>query len=178
MFEWTRDGFGFRVDTMPHRTALHEDDRVMPVLSMVAGMPTAPEILHDADGAYYRPAEDRVHMPPQTRFESPEEYYSTLFHELTHSTGHVSRLDREGIQDVAPFGSSTYSREELIAEMGAAFLCGHCRIEQATLDNSAAYLQGWLKKLRGDARLIVTAAAAAQKAADYILDETPVAAGE
>ncbi|MCA9178403.1 MAG: DUF1738 domain-containing protein [Planctomycetales bacterium] len=140
---------------------------------VVAAMPRRPDLKHDADGAFYRPSEDCVHMPPQERFHSSEEYYATLFHELTHATGHSSRLNRDGIVDPVSFGSPSYSREELVAELGASFLCGHCRIEQATIENSAAYLQGWLKQLRGDARLIVTAAAAAQKASDFILGMSP-----
>ena len=147
----------------------HEFSPIDACESLVREMPKAPAIKHDTVSACYRPSIDEVHMPPAERFENPAEYYSTLFHELTHATGHESRLHREGICEVAQFGSRTYSKEELIAEMGAAFLCGHCGIEDTTLDNSAAYIQGWLKKLRGDSRLVVHAAAAAQKAADFIL---------
>ena len=112
-------------------------------------------------------------MPDRPSFEKPEGYYSTLFHELGHSTGHATRLARKGIADtVAAFGSDTYGREELVAEMTSAFLCGHTGIEPATLENSAAYVAGWLKVIRQDARLVVTAAAQAQKAADYILGRT------
>jgi antirestriction protein ArdC len=107
-------------------------------------------------------------MPSKSLFNSSEEYYSTLFHELTHSTGHTSRLGREGIEDIAAFGSESYSREELIAEMGAAMLCGITGISPATIPNSAAYLQGWINRLRGDSKLVVSAASQAQKAADYI----------
>jgi len=67
--------------------------------------------------------------PKRELFNSVEEYYATLFHEQTHSTGHESRLRRESVKDAAPFGSPTYAREELVAEMGAAFLCGRARIE-------------------------------------------------
>jgi len=107
-------------------------------------------------------------MPDRERFDSPESYYSTLFHELTHSTGHESRLNRKGISTVAGYGSQTYSKEELVAEMGASFLFGHAGIEADTIDNSASYIAGWLKRLRDDRRLVVHAAAQAQKAADYI----------
>jgi antirestriction protein ArdC len=92
---------------------------------------------------------------------------------LTHSTGHESRLNRKGVAgsdgEWSAFGSTPYAREELVAEMGAAFLSGHAGIVERTLDNSAAYLQSWLARLKEDARLIVQAAAAAQKAADFIL---------
>jgi len=102
-------------------------------------------------------------------FNSSEEYYSTLFHELTHSTGHASRVGRDGIEHVESFGSDSYSREELIAEMGAAMLCGVTGIAPATLQNSAAYLKSWIERLKSDSRLLVSAASAAQKASDYIL---------
>src|SRR5437899_4812018 len=107
-------------------------------------------------------------MPSKSLFASAEEFYSTLFHELTHSTGHASRVGRDGIEDIASFGSDSYSREELIAEMGAAMLCGVTGIAPATLSNSASYLQSWIDRLRGDSKLLVSAASAAQKAADYI----------
>ncbi|MDA2931531.1 zincin-like metallopeptidase domain-containing protein [Acidobacteria bacterium AH-259-O06] len=108
-------------------------------------------------------------MPPAEVFTGDAEYYSTIFHELTHSTGHKSRLNRLDTDNLAPFGSRDYSQEELVAEMGAAFLCGHCRIENRTIDNSAAYIQGWLRRLRNDKGLVIFAAAQAQKAADFIL---------
>ena len=108
-------------------------------------------------------------MPRSETFESGESYYSTLFHELTHSTGHSRRLDRKLDSVPQPFGSPDYSREELVAEMGAAFLCGEAGILEPRLTQSAAYVAGWLKRLRNDRRLVVTAAAQAQKAADYVL---------
>jgi len=120
--------------------------------------------------AFYSPSKDAVTVPLLSQYAKPEEYYSTLFHELVHATGHESRLNREGVAGYAFFGGADYSREELVAEMGAAFLCGHCGIENATLENSAAYLQGWIKALRGDKKLAVVAAAQAQKAANYILN--------
>ena len=137
--------------------------------SVVADMPNAPTIENRETRAYYRPRTDTVNMPRPELFNSAPEYYSTLFHELTHSTGHVSRLRRKDIEDVQPFGSADYSREELVAEMGAAFLCGHCGIEAATIENTAAYLNGWLRKLRDDRKLVIVAAAQAQRAADCIL---------
>ena len=128
-----------------------------------------PSIRNDYHRAFYRPADDLLGMPKPTAFESPEGYYATLFHELTHATGHEKRLNRKGIADVAAFGDETYGKEELIAEMGAAFLCGHTGIETVTLDNSAAYLAGWLRMIKKDCKLVVQAAAAAQKAVDHVL---------
>jgi antirestriction protein ArdC len=135
--------------------------------AIVQGMPNPPAIQQDAH-AWYRPSTDTVGMPSKSLFNSPEEYYSTLYHELTHSTGHASRVGREGIEDIAAFGSESYSKEELIAEMGSAMLCGVTGISPATIPNSAAYLHGWIDKLRGDSKLLVSAASQAQKAADYI----------
>src|ERR1700726_892376 len=135
--------------------------------AIINRMPNAPAMQQDAR-AWYRPSTDTVGMPSQSLFNSSEEYYSTIFHELTHSTGHASRVGREGIADIAAFGSESYSKEELIAEMGAAMLCGGTGISPATIPISAAYLQVWIKRLRGDSKLLVSAASAAQKAADYI----------
>ena len=109
-------------------------------------------------------------MPQIETFVSSEEYYSTLFHEATHATGHEKRLNRQGITESAPFGTPCYSKEEFVAEMGAAFLCGFTGIDYATIDNLASYIQGWLSKLRNDRKLVILAAAQAQKAANYILN--------
>lgn len=136
---------------------------------IIANMPKAPRLDHDGgDRAYYVPAYDSIHLPPRHAFQSPEEYYSTAFHELGHSTGHTSRLDRKTLVDVAPFGSPTYSREELVAEFTSTFLCHESGIEN-TIENSTAYIQGWARKIRSDKQLVVIAAAQGQKAADYVL---------
>jgi antirestriction protein ArdC len=139
---------------------------------VLAAMPNLPEIVHAGDKAIYSPAADRVTMPPRNLFESAEEYWSTLWHECGgHATGHPKRLNRDSIKEVAPFGSATYSVEECIAEMTAAYLCGVCGIANRTVDNSAAYIAGWLtKKLRDDRKFIVHAAAQAQRACDYVLN--------
>ena len=113
-------------------------------------------------------------MPARESFASPEERYATLFHELAHSTGHASRLNRPAIMDPS-FGSDPYGREELVAEMAAAYLCNHSGISAATIHNSAAYLRGWIATLRGDSRLAVHAASAAQKAAEWLLGREPEA---
>src|SRR4030095_16427188 len=125
------------------------------------------------DRAFYSPSGDFVGMPSAEQFRTGEDYYSVLFHELTHSTGHESRLNRKGVSgsdgEWSAFGSQSYSKEELVAEMGAAFLCGQAGIAERTLDNSAAYVAAWLQRLKDDRRLVVHAAAQAQKAADYVL---------
>jgi antirestriction protein ArdC len=132
-----------------------------------------PAIQHGGDRASYNKLMDRVRIPETSAFESIEEYYSTLFHELIHSTGHPTRLNRSTLMDSESFGDTSYSREELIAEMGAAFLCGISGIGNSTINNSAAYLANWLQVLRHDSRMIVIAGSHAQKAADLILGFSP-----
>ncbi len=140
--------------------------------NLVSNMPQAPAINHGGERAYYSPSADYVQMPTPESFESPLAYYSTLFHELTHSTGHASRVGRFKPEDHHKFGSEPYAKEELIAELGSAFLRSACGIEAAPeLENSAAYIQSWLNALKNDRKLIVFAAAAAQKAADFIINE-------
>jgi antirestriction protein ArdC len=127
-----------------------------------------PLLVKGGGRACYEPSSDRVFIPERDRFETPASYYSTLFHELTHSTGNAKRLARRDLLEFHHFGDPSYSREELVAEMGAAMLCGVVGIEQLTVPNSAAYVASWLEKLHSDRRLVVTAAAQAQKAADLI----------
>jgi antirestriction protein ArdC len=136
---------------------------------IVAGMPDRPEVQYDRDHAAYSPMNDVISIPALPRFQTSEEFYSTLFHEIIHSTGHSRRLNRPGIAASSGFGSDLYCKEELIAEMGASFLCGHCGIEQGTIENSAAYIQGWLKRLKNDRRLVVAASGQAQRACDFVL---------
>jgi antirestriction protein ArdC len=135
---------------------------------IVSGYEDGPKVEHVGSRACYLPQADTVQIAVPDRFESREAYYATLFHELAHSTGHSRRLDRGLDTQLAPFGSPDYSKEELVAEMGAAFLCAVTGIAPATLENSTAYIQGWLSKLRGDKKLVVTAAGAAQRSADWI----------
>jgi antirestriction protein ArdC len=150
---------------------LKEHERIEKCEAIINGMPNPPKfVFEDANRAYYAPTPDKVNMPDIGQFETAEEYYCTKFHEVTHSTGHPTRLNREGITKLNPFGSADYSKEELIAEMGAAFLSAQAGINYDELtENSAAYLQGWLKVLKADKKLIFKAAAEAQKAVDYIL---------
>jgi len=136
---------------------------------IVASMPQPPIIKHGMSHAYYTPVNDMVGMPEAKRFDTEDAYHATLFHELVHSTGHEKRLKRQSIIKRNGFGSDPYCKEELIAELGSAFLCGQAGIVERTIDNSAAYLEGWLKRLREDKTLIVYAAAQAQNAADFIM---------
>lgn len=121
------------------------------------------------DRAFYRPSTDTVVLPEMEQFAELAEYYSTAFHELTHSTGHASRLNR--LTATAHFGNEEYSKEELIAEIGAAALVNHAGLEtSSSFRNSAAYVQSWLKALQNDKRLIVSAAGQAEKACSLILN--------
>ena len=140
---------------------------------LVANMPQRPVIKHGMNMASYSPVSDVVNMPDRVRFQSEDHYYTTLFHELVHATGHEKRLKRASIMERNGYGSNPYAKEELIAEMGSAFLCGYAGIVDQTIDSSAAYLEGWLKQLHEDKTLIVHAAAQAQKAADFILGHKP-----
>lgn len=118
----------------------------------------------------YELQRDVVNMPHIDAFINSQSYYSTLFHEYGHSTGHINRLNRKGITEYDRFGSEKYAKEELIAEFTAAMLCGEAGIDEMTVENSAAYIQSWIKRLKEDDNLIITAASQAQKAADYILN--------
>jgi antirestriction protein ArdC len=144
--------------------------------SIATGYMDGPKVGTGGNKAFYAPTTDTVKLPEPTRFASTEQFYATMFHELAHSTGHSSRLDRGLDKKLPAFGSPDYSREELVAEMAAAFLCGEARIEPATLANQASYLSGWLGALKSDKRLIISAGGAGQRAADWILGRRPGAA--
>ena len=151
--------------------------------AVYANMQHPPELRHGGDRAFYRRSSDLVQMPKPEAFSRPEHYYSTQLHELAHSTGHPSRLNRFAEEDnPGIFGSPAYAREELVAEMTAAMICGVLGIapvkveaitpdgqEDLLLASSAAYLRHWMDVLKADTRAVVIAAAQAQKAADYIL---------
>ena len=132
---------------------------------------TGVKLLHEeGDHAFYRPSTDEIVLPLRKQFISTAEYYSTVWHELVHSTGHPSRLNR--LDKVVAFGSDVYSKEELVAEIGAAALVNHCGLETSTsFSNNAAYIQNWLSVLKGDKRFIVSAAGKAEKAVNLILNK-------
>ena len=147
---------------------------------IVNGMQQRPDIRHGQAKAYYSPSLDYVNMPKKELFRSDEEYYSTLFHELGHSTGHASRVGRKGVMETSYFGSHEYSKEELVAEMSAAFLCSEAGIVNRTIENSAAYIQSWIKALKSkdNKGLVISAASQAQKAYDFILNQKPAELAE
>ena len=152
----------------------NDNDAIAACDGIVANMPQRPAVRYGGDKALYRPWTDTVHMPRRNTFISSEAFYGVLFHELTHSTGHEDRLNRKTLTDGTPFGSPTYSREELCAEMGAAFLCATAGIDDPTIQNSAAYISSWLRFLKSDPKALVIAGAQAQKASDFILGRAGV----
>lgn len=150
---------------------LPEEDKIAVGEAIYQHYPTAPEVLHKDSSAYYVPDGDFINMPAPASFTEPQFYYTTLFHEAIHSTGHESRLGRK-IRNRK--GSTGYAKEELVAEMGAVYLCAESGILFKTLENSAKYLRGWnsriVKEMKKDNRFFFRAASRAQEAADYILD--------
>ena len=143
----------------------HDFNPVQACENLMDAWKDKPQIITGKHQASYSPSTDIINMPdPRTFFEDTE-YYSALFHEATHSTGHAKRLKRDLS---GHFGTNSYSQEELIAEMGAAYLCALCGIQTQTIENSAAYIKGWLSNLKSDNKFLVTAASKAQHAVDYI----------
>lgn len=141
---------------------------------VIDNMPNAPEIIYGGNSAYYMPPTDRVNVPKIEDFvkETDEDaFYATTFHELIHSTGHTSRLNREELMKANKFGDADYSREELVAEIGSAMLCAQTGIDPSTQKRAVSYIAGWKKKLEDDPKIIVTASSRATKAAKYVLDE-------
>lgn len=132
-------------------------------------------INHGYDSAFYAPSKDQIGLPDRERFTSPENYYATAVHELTHWTGHKSRLDR---QFSKRFGSDAYAFEELVAELGAAFLSGHLGFVDATIEGHTAYLDSWLRVLKNDKTAIFTASKQAGLAYNFILEKAGISARE
>lgn len=138
--------------------------------SILKNYKNAPEIVSKiSDKAFYSPLQDIINCPKASFYKSKEEYYSTLFHELVHSTGHQSRLDRKELCNKAYYGSHDYSQEELVAEIGSTFLCNEAGILEGTYENSENYIKGWLMALKNDPNMIILASQRATKAAEYIL---------
>lgn len=159
---------GIPQERIPNKT--RPSDPIERADKIVENMPSCPEISHLNAGAYYDPIEDLINIPYVTSFEDKESYYSVLFHELIHSTGHKMRLARKGIVEKVVFGSEQYSQEEIIAELGACYLKNYSGIETEPTKNNAAYIQNWLKVLKNDRKFIVYASTFAQKAVDYVLN--------
>lgn len=169
---------GIPANKIPDTTAHdHDFNPITACEQLVRRWIDCPTIETGKDKACYIPLYDKVEIPSPRNFFEDEHYYSTLFHELVHATGHRKRLDRHSKFSDLRFGSRDYSQEELVAEMGASYLCGLTEIENVIIENSAAYINSWLGKLKADKKFIVQAASDAQKAVDYILEHQYVPAG-
>lgn len=162
------------VEPLAEKQELFDTDPIEEAERLFAGYVEREGIRLDqelSNKAYYSPASDGIHLPCIQQYERAEEFYSTAFHECIHSSGHETRLNRPGLQEVA-FGSEIYSKEELVAEIGSACIMNMLGIEtEASFRNSTAYIQGWLKALQSDRRMIVSAASQAEKAVKFILGE-------
>ena len=164
---------------IPVRFRVSEPKIIIPAAANDAAEDIIADYLHrsgvhlvsrESSEAFYRPATDTVVLPLIKQFGDTAEYYSTAFHELTHSTGHPKRLNR--ITETTRFGSAPYSREELCAELGASFILNHLGLETpGSFRNNAAYIEHWLSVLKEDKRLLVSAAGQADKAVRLILGE-------
>jgi len=148
--------------------------KLIPAETIIQGYPKPPAIVHNnfIPNPRYMPKIDRVELQSISNFNTSDDYYASLYHELVHSTGATERLNRKGITDPIQFGSERYSKEELIAEIGASFLCSMSGVEN-TIDNQASYIQNWLHALNNDSRMVLIAASQAQKACDFILNVSP-----
>jgi antirestriction protein ArdC len=161
------DGINIKLPTK------YVNDPIEQAETIIRDMPSKPIIEHGGDQPYYNWKEDKVKVPHRDNFILSDEYYATLFHELAHSTGHESRLNRETCMKPAAYGSRDYCKEELVAEIATCFLCGEAGIANNIIDNSSAYIQFWLERLthllREDNKAFIRASALAQKATDFIL---------
>jgi antirestriction protein ArdC len=163
-----------KIPLLPVIGELTEPETIDQCEGIVSNMPEKPPVIYGGNEAYYQPSLDTVNIPDRSTFRSKELFYSTLFHELVHATGHQKRCNRKGVTgsegNYTVFGSPAYAKEELTAEIGATFLCHHSQIDnEKTFDNSVAYCQSWLKRLQDDSKLIIYASANAEKAVNYIL---------
>lgn len=162
------------LETITVREREHTPEQTAESIASAFYAAGGPWIEHSrASLATYNPKLDRVHMPTPEICTSAGAYYSALFHELGHSTGHERRLNRDGITKHAPRGSARYAEEELIAELTACFVRSAAGLEhEGEIENSAAYCRGWMQCLRDDPKLFVRAAGKAQRSADLILGQT------
>lgn len=148
----------------------HDFDPITQAEQLIECWTDCPKIRFDQSHAFYSPSGDYIGMPNPRTFFKDEQFYQVLYHEATHSTGHINRTGRHEKLSNHRFGSQDYSKEELVAEMGAAYLCHLTGIQSATIDNSAAYIKSWIGKFKEDKKMLLIASSMAQKAVDYILE--------
>jgi antirestriction protein ArdC len=166
-------------DVLLKKNIISTNPKIIEAEEIIMGYPKPPAIVINSTipNPRYLPRLDRVEIMPLANFISSDDYYASLFHELTHSTGSKDRLSRNGIIDSINFGSENYSKEELIAEIGASYLCNISGITKS-LENQSAYISNWLQVLQNDNRMVLIAASQAQKACDFILNNSPTNAEE
>lgn len=146
-----------------------DNKEIFECTAIVDGMQNKPKIEHRQQEAYYLPSKDIINMPRLKSFKASEDYYATLFHELIHSTGHTSRLNRDEVMKTDGYGKDKYAQEELVGELGACYLRSLCGLDVNDMSESASYINGWLTVLKGDKRFIFKAATKAQQAVNYII---------
>lgn len=159
---------GLRLPALAAPDQLAPRVRIERAEQLVRSLPDPPTIRERCSEAWYRPSEDLIQIPRLQDFSSSDAFYATLFHELGHATGHEKRLNRPGVTGTIHFGSEDYSREELVAELTSAYCCASLGLDNSLVDNSAAYIDGWLRRIGSDPKTIVMAATQAQRAADYL----------
>lgn len=158
---------GLQLPALPTPNRATEVLRIERAEKLLETFPSPPKLRY-GDSPWYQPDDDLIQIPPAESFHSTDAFYATLYHEYGHATGHETRLARKGVTGQIRFGSETYGQEELVAELTSAFCCSVAGLDNSLLYSSASYIQGWLKVLKGDPKMVVIAAAQAQKAADYI----------
>jgi antirestriction protein ArdC len=159
---------GLSVPPVLDRGLVSDEDRIKRAEVLATSMSNPPFVEERGSEAWYHPERDVVRIPKIGWYETIDSYYATLFHELAHATGHPKRLNRAGVTDKVHFGSEGYSKEELVAELTSAFCCATVALDNSLIDDSASYIHGWLSVLKADPKVLVYAAAQAQKATDYI----------
>ncbi|ABO35564.1 domain of unknown function DUF1738 [Methanococcus maripaludis C5] len=158
------------IETKQAQPRIKEHKPIEQAETIIKGYDIPVQEIENSNRAVYESEADNIYIPHRKHFENIEEFYSTAFHEIGHSTGHNSRLNRNEVVGFCKFGSSRYSKEELTAEITSAYLCDYCGFLPKTFENSAAYIQGWLKVLKNDKNMIFHASAKAQKALNYVLE--------
>lgn len=160
-------------EVLKKRNTMSMNPKIMEAEQIIQNYKNPPEIITNniISNPRYLPRLDRIEIQSIDLFNSSDDYYASLYHECIHSTGAKNRLARKGIIDKIQFGTENYSKEELVAEIGASYLCNISGI-QKTIDSQASYIQNWLQALNNDNRMILIAASQAQKACDYILSTT------
>jgi antirestriction protein ArdC len=160
-------------EVLKKKNTIPTNPKIMEAEKIIEGYPNPPEIAINnmIPNPRYLPRLDRVEIPSIENFKTSDDYYASLYHELAHSTGAKHRLCRKGIIDTITFRSEQYSKEELISEISASFLCNISGIEK-TIDNQSSYIANWLQVLKNDNRMVLIAASQAQKACDYILNNS------